>query len=133
MLTNWQEQFEKLMKPPSESFCLGVIGSVAVGIICFAGLAMEYGWFGYGEPESPSAVISHGFTSEVSSREPYINVNTASVAKLKTVPGIGEELARQIVLYRQFNGEFEDITQLLEVHGMDKDTLILINPYITCE
>ncbi len=94
---------------------------------------MEYGWFGYGELESPSAEISHGFTSEVSSRELYINVNTASVAKLKTVPGIGEELARQIVLYRQFNGEFKELTQLLEVQGMDEDTLIRINPYITCE
>ncbi|MBR3844658.1 MAG: helix-hairpin-helix domain-containing protein [Clostridia bacterium] len=125
------------MKLPNESLVLGVVGCVCVIIICLSSLVLEYGWFGYGEVSEPSAVISHGVTSaEMNSdvsRLGGLNINTATISQLKTLPGVGEELARRIVLYRQLNGNFSEISQLLDVPGMDENTLIDINPLIVCE
>lgn len=47
-----------------------------------------------------------------------ININTATVAELCALPGIGEVLAERIVEYRQEHGAFTDIEQLKQVSGI---------------
>lgn len=47
-----------------------------------------------------------------------LNINTATVAELTFLSGIGESKAKAIVLYRQENGDFTDIEQIKNVRGI---------------
>jgi len=47
-----------------------------------------------------------------------ININRAEVWLLEALPGIGETLAQRIVDYRQQNGPFHSIEELLKVEGI---------------
>lgn len=47
-----------------------------------------------------------------------ININTASSYELQKLDGIGEKRAKAIVEYRNENGDFETIEQIIEVDGI---------------
>lgn len=60
-----------------------------------------------------------------------IDINAADAAELAAVlPGIGPSKARAIVEWRQANGPFRSVEQLLEVPGIGPATLQNIRPYI---
>lgn len=62
-----------------------------------------------------------------------ININTATAQELEALPGIGPTLAQRIVAYREANGPFTSIEQLLEVKGIGPVLLEKIRPYIFVE
>jgi len=47
-----------------------------------------------------------------------LNVNTATVAQLTSLPHIGEKIAQRIVKYRQKNGDFKSLADLSNVRGI---------------
>ncbi|GAA3255703.1 hypothetical protein GCM10010532_105230 [Dactylosporangium siamense] len=47
-----------------------------------------------------------------------VNLNTATVTELQTLPGIGEVLAQRIVEYRDRHGGFRAVTDLRQVEGI---------------
>ena len=59
-----------------------------------------------------------------------ININTADVAELTTIPGIGPKTAEAIVAYRKDKGEFKKIDDLVEVKGIGPKKLENIRPYL---
>jgi len=59
-----------------------------------------------------------------------IDLNTADVATLDTLPGIGPELARRIVDYRQAHGPYGQVEDLLNVDGIGPTTLADIRDQI---
>ena len=52
-----------------------------------------------------------------------IDINSAGVELLKTLPGIGEVKAQSIVRYRETNGPFASVEDLLDVRGIGPATL----------
>jgi competence protein ComEA len=60
-----------------------------------------------------------------------ININTADAWLLAALPGIGDVRAEAIVAYRQQNGPFRDINELLNVEGIGTVTLEKIRDLIT--
>jgi len=66
------------------------------------------------------AVIEKTTKTEKSAK---ININTATVKMLKTLKGIGEKKAQDIVNYRQKHGKFELLEDLKKVPGIGDKTL----------
>lgn len=52
-----------------------------------------------------------------------VNVNTAGAEELQTLPGVGPATARAIVAWREENGRFRSVDDLLDVSGIGKATL----------
>lgn len=60
-----------------------------------------------------------------------ININTASVAALEALPGIGAKTAARIVEYRQKNGPFRKIEELMNVRGVGEKGFLKLKTQIT--
>ena len=66
-----------------------------------------------------------------SADESKLNINTATAAQLQDLSGVGPVLAERIVAYRQENGAFTTIEQLLLVEGVGETLLENISDHIT--
>ena len=62
-----------------------------------------------------------------------VNINTASAAELQKLPGIGPATARSIVRYRERNGPFRRVEELLIIRGISRSRLKALRPHITVE
>jgi len=60
-----------------------------------------------------------------------INVNTASVSSLDSLPGIGPSYAGRIIDYREANGGFKAIEEVMNVKGIGPKTFEKIKDKIT--
>ena len=79
------------------------------------------------------------FLSEVPFMAPDDNgvylvpLNTASTEALQEISGIGPVLASAIIAYREENGRFSALEELLNVKGIGEATLEKIKPYLTID
>lgn len=60
-----------------------------------------------------------------------ININTAQEKDLQRLPGVGEKLAKEIVMYREKNGAFQCVDELVYVSGIGETKLKQLRKY-TC-
>lgn len=83
--------------------------------------------------QAPPQTESKPSTSSSSSKVPkMVNINTASVSELaSSLPGIGEVKAQAIVNYRNTNGPFRSVDELINVKGIGEATLEKLRPYAT--
>jgi competence ComEA-like helix-hairpin-helix protein len=49
-----------------------------------------------------------------------INLNTATIAQLETLPGVGPNTAKSIVDFRNHSGPFQRVEDLLAIKGISK-------------
>lgn len=66
-----------------------------------------------------------------SSNNSLININTADVNTLSTLPGIGTSKAESIIAYREEHGNFKAIEELTNVSGIGESTYEKLKAYIT--
>ena len=69
-------------------------------------------------------------TSEVENTE-LININTATLEELDSLPGIGPSIAQRIIDYRDENGPFNTIEDIQNVSGIGPATFDDIKDLIT--
>jgi competence protein ComEA len=60
-----------------------------------------------------------------------INLNTATAADLEKLPGVGPAVAARIVEYRQKNGAFKKVEDLMNIRGIGEKTFLRLKPLIT--
>ena len=56
--------------------------------------------------------------NDLNNKNNLININTASIQELDTLPGIGEATANKIVNYREEKGKFNSIEEIKNVNGI---------------
>ena len=61
-----------------------------------------------------------------------VNINTAPWQEFALLPGIGPVLAKQIIEYRDQNGQFESLENLKEVRGIGEGKLTAMRHYLVC-
>lgn len=60
-----------------------------------------------------------------------VNLNTADAAALDTLPGIGPATAAKILAWREQNGRFESVEDLLDVGGIGQAKLDALRDLVT--
>ncbi|MBP5198246.1 MAG: helix-hairpin-helix domain-containing protein, partial [Lachnospiraceae bacterium] len=61
-------------------------------------------------------------TEDSGFKDSRVNINTGTEKDLMTLPGIGESRAKDIIAYREQNGFFTDVKDIMKVSGI-KDSV----------
>jgi len=59
-----------------------------------------------------------------------VDINSASVEELTTLPGVGDTLAARIAEYREKNGPFKDAAELMNVKGIGERSFKKLEPHV---
>lgn len=60
-----------------------------------------------------------------------VNLNSATVAEIASLPGIGPKTADLVVQYRQKNGPFKKIEEIMNVRGVGEKSFLKIKDRLT--
>lgn len=82
---------------------------------------------------SGAEVIGKGDDEAHSGKMALVNINTAGIDELDTLPGIGEATARDIIAYRDKYGGFDTIEDIMKVPRIKQNRFESIRDYITVE
>ena len=69
--------------------------------------------------------------SNQTTKNSKININTATQSQLQSITGIGPSTAKNIIKYRQDNGQFSSIEEIMEVSGIGEAKFASIEDEIT--
>jgi competence protein ComEA len=60
-----------------------------------------------------------------------VNLNTASASDFEALPGIGPKTAARIIEYRQKNGPFKKVEELMNVQGIGEKSFLQFRGQLT--
>ena len=80
---------------------------------------------------TPAAAQSKAPSSKAADTATVVNLNTATPAQIATLPGIGEKAAKLIVEYRDKNGGFKKIEELMNVKGIGEKSFLKLKALVT--
>lgn len=63
--------------------------------------------------------------------EAPLNLNTATLAQLEELPGVGPATAQRILEYRQQSGGFKRIEELMNVRGIGEASFLKLKALVT--
>lgn len=79
----------------------------------------------------PGSQATPGTDARASDVKILININTATQAELESLPEIGPSIAKEIIAYRQKNGPFQKIEDIMKVRGIGEKIFEAIKLLIT--
>lgn len=81
----------------------------------------------------PAVSYSSGAGNSVQQAGGKVNINTADLAQLDTLPGIGPAYAQRIIQYREINGPFKTIGDIKQVSGIGDKRFEQLKDLITVQ
>lgn len=106
------------------------IVSVAFGVCLVLFFGFEIAGGAYILPVKPVRELEESMLSEVDG-DYRLNINLATAADFGYLEGIGETLAERIVEWRNENGPFESVEQLMEIEGIGEGKFSAVRDMIT--
>jgi competence protein ComEA len=86
---------------------------------------------------APAAVLAEGAPAAASKAAAEngrkVNLNTASIQELVDLPGIGPKTAEKIVAWRQENGKFKKVEDLMAVKGIGEKKFAKLKDLVTVQ
>lgn len=82
-------------------------------------------------PVQISAVAPSPLPTDTTHAGERININTATAQQLEQLPGVGPSLAQRIIDYRDANGPFTSVGELINISGIGAGRLEDILDLIT--
>jgi competence ComEA-like helix-hairpin-helix protein len=84
-----------------------------------------------GRPPSSAAWERQGRKAKGEPLLNSIDINSATAEELLQLPGVGQMIAERIVLFREENGPFTAVEDLVHVKGIGQKKLARMAPYCT--
>ena len=84
-----------------------------------------------GEPSAAASDSTGSQSAQSGITNGKVNLNLAGSATLQTIPGIGPSKAERIIDYRNTNGRFRKIEDIMNITGIGEKTFESIKDYIT--
>ncbi len=84
-----------------------------------------------GAAAAPASAAPGAAPKAAASEARPIDINTADGAALESVPGIGKSLSQRILAFREKNGAFQTVDDLLKVPGIGEKSIQKLRPYLT--
>jgi competence protein ComEA len=69
-------------------------------------------------------------TTAVAQATGRININSADTEELALLPRVGPSVAGRIVEFREANGQFDSVEDLMLVRGIGEKTFEMMEPYV---
>jgi len=95
---------------------------LALGLIVVAGLFFILGRWSSESPKVAIDIFEHA--------GPALDLNRATKAELRLLPGLGDALAQRVVDFRHRHGSFRSVDDLRQVSGIGPKTLDRIRPFL---
>lgn len=89
-------------------------------------LALSLFVYAQRRPDVHAAAPVHAVDIEALRRAEMVDINAARADELAYLPGIGEGLAERIIAYRDENGPFSGLDELMNVDGIGEGKLAAI-------
>ena len=115
---------------------IGLFSCILISLMCVGFLlGFYFGRNGAGSDVHISKLPAQSVASEPADSSQaqieVVNINTATLDQLQTLPGIGPVLAQRIIDYRKTNGPFSSVEDLIKIKGIGEKTLAKLKPYAT--
>ncbi len=119
-----------------QTFIIGVLTGLIIGAVFMLILRnrnkMEVEFVQFTPvPTMISYKLQTPFVPTTTTQPGLININTATLEELDSLPGIGEAKAKSIIEFRNKNGSFHSYEDLLYVPGIGDAILQQIKQYIS--
>jgi competence protein ComEA len=96
--------------------------SVCAALVLFAWLAA---------PAGPAAQEKAAKPKPAPAASAPINLNTATLAELQSLPGVGASTAKLILEHRQKTGGFKKVEELMNIKGIGEKSFLKLKPRVT--
>lgn len=87
-------------------------------------------WQCHSVPKDLTSVLIREHAFFIEENIPAVNLNTATIRELSDIPGVTRSAARTIVDYREKNGGFSDISELLSVLGISRSMAVYLLEHV---